>query len=595
MTLAPDIRDSLRALANRLDSASHGARRSLVEAEAKFLGLSTQTLYRKLKEVAGWSSGRKARADKGATSMDETVVQTIAAMKKETMRLNGKQTMFTTVARSLATVNGMEVTVSNAQLNRLMKARKLDVASQRAVDPVQQLRSLHPNHVHQVDPSLCLLYYMPTGEQHMMREDRFYKNKLENFVKVKLKVWRYVLYDHASATVIPWYIEAAGENQHNLFQFLMFAWSKQEGRLFHGVPKIVLWDKGTANTSAAIKNMLRNLEVEPIEHEAGHARVKGGVENANNLVETQFESRLKLEPVNNVDELNLAAFHWANAYNGNLLIDQDTRLRRHGLAQPIARYDLWQLIAADQLRILPPVEICRALLAGRTHERTVSPRMEVSFKHPQSDRSLSYSLRGLDGICVDDKVQVRPLVYGDCAIQIEAPRYDGEMLIYKLEPERNFDAFGFAANSPVIGEEYRAAPTTAIERAAKDMEALAYPGATQEEAKKARDKNVTPFGGQINSHSYIKDIEQPTYMPRRGEDIETPAHIRVEVPKLNATQVALRVYDALKRSLTSDEYTWIQGRYADGVPEDQIEQLIQQFTQPAEQPKQVAAGGLKLV
>ncbi|PXZ46053.1 integrase, partial [Pseudomonas aeruginosa] len=99
--------------------------------------------------------------------------------------------------------NGIHLGVSNAQLNRLMAARSLNVASQRQVDPVQALRAPHPNYLHEVDPSLCLLYYLK-GRQHIMREREFYKNKLENFAKVKLKVWRYVLYDRASGALVTW-------------------------------------------------------------------------------------------------------------------------------------------------------------------------------------------------------------------------------------------------------------------------------------------------------------------------------------------------------------------------------------------------------
>jgi hypothetical protein len=33
--------------------------------------------------------------------------------------------------------------------------------------------------VHQVDPSLCLVYYL-NGRQYIMEDREFYKNKLEN-------------------------------------------------------------------------------------------------------------------------------------------------------------------------------------------------------------------------------------------------------------------------------------------------------------------------------------------------------------------------------------------------------------------------------
>lgn len=412
-----------------------------------------------------------------------------------------------------------------------------------------------------------------------MRDREFYKNKLENYAKVKFKVYRYVMYDRASGAIVPWYTEAAGENQHSLFNFLMFAWGQQAGRLIHGVPYFLLWDKGSANTSAAIKELLRQLEVTPLEHEAGNSRAKGGVEGANNIVETQFESRLRFEPVEDVAQLNAAAFAWANAWNANLLPGQDSRLHRRGLAEPVARYDLWQLITAEQLRLLPPVEVCRALMAGKVETRQVRPDMTVQFRHPAAERTEFYSVRGLDGVCIDDTVTVRPLVYGDCAIRLEVQRYDGAPLIYRVEPERRYDRFGQLAAGAEIGAEYKAMPDTAIETAASAMDAQAYPGMNADEVKRARARKATPFAGQIDAHSHLKDIEQPTYMPRAGSEIDTPAHVNTAPAALDAVSAMLRIVDALGRNLTPDEHAFLSRRLAAGLPEDQLDALIAQFNQ----------------
>ena len=47
----------------------------------------------------------------------------------------------------------------------------------------------------------------------------------------------------------------------------------------------MIWDLGSANTSASIKSLLDSLEVEHIPHKRGHAWAKGGVEGSNNIVE----------------------------------------------------------------------------------------------------------------------------------------------------------------------------------------------------------------------------------------------------------------------------------------------------------------------
>lgn len=577
--ITPNIREYLNNVAIKLDNVGHGQRGPILDEAQVFLGVSRQTIYRQLKTVCGWSSERKVRKDKGKMSVSTDSLLALATMSRESVRDNGKQTMFTTTARGILEQNGHEINVSNATLNRLMRQRKLNAKAQQVANPVQSLRALHPNHVHEIDPSLCLIYYMK-NKQHIMRDRDFYKNKLENYAKVKYKVWRYTLYDRASGMIIPWYVEAAGENQHSLFQFLMFAWGKQDGRLFHGVPTLLYWDKGSANTSSAIKNLLDHLEVKYLEHEAGNARAKGGVENANNIIETQFESRLRFQPVSSIDELNHAAINWAEAYNANRLPGQDTRLRRTGLSEPISRQSLWQHIKAEQLRILPSVEICQALMASREQERQVKADLTISFKHPQADSSLIYSLKGLDGITVKDKISVRSLVYGDCAIQIEVPRYDGEALIYRVEPDRNFDKFGQRLDAPVIGEEYKSKGDTAIEQVAKAMDQVAYPNMTEDEIKKAKQKQVAPFGGQLNTLSYLDDINHPAYFEQKGNEIETPEHLKPATATLTLTAALMRITSSIGRRLTIDENKWLSARYQDGVPEDSLESLIRTFTTP---------------
>lgn len=593
--LSPEACDYVRQLARRLDDAEHGSGTAMVREAGEFLGLSVQTVYRHLKAVAGWSSGRKARSDKGSTSVSAEALVTLGAAQREAIRANGKQTLFTTTARGILEQNGHSFGVSNGQLNKLMRDRKLNVAAQRVADPVQALRAPHPNHTREIDPSLCLVYYLK-GRQYIMRDDEFYKNKLDRIAQIKFKVYRYVDYDRASACVVPWYTEAAGEDQHNLFKFLMFSWGLQEGRPLHGVPFHLLWDKGSANTSAAVRSLLDALGVNHITHEAGNARAKGGAENGNNIVETQFESRLRFQPVEDVEQLNAAAFAWANAYNANLIPGQDTRLRRPGLVMPTARYDLWQLITAEQLRVLPPVEVCQAFMRSKEEERQVKPDLSITFRHPAAERTLPYSLRGFDGINVGDTVVVRGLIFGDCAVQVQVLRYDGEPLLYRVEPNIEFDAFGQRTDAAEIGAEYKRTAKTQAEYAATEMDEAAYPGMTADEVKAARAKRATPFEGKMNSHGYLQDVVMPSYLPRQGSTIETPAHAAPAGPELlDPVTAMLRIVGAIGRHLTVEENAFFMKRYQDGVPEDQVEALIAQYQASADEQPMRAAGGLRAV
>lgn len=85
-------------------------------------------------------------------------------------------------------------------------------------------------------------------------------------------------------------------------------------------------------------------------------------------------------------------------------------------------------------------------------------------------------------------------------------------------------------------------------------------------------------------------------MPRASTEIETPAHAgSAPVPMLDAVAAMLRIAPAIGRNLSADEYAFFTRRYADGVPEDQIDALIEQYQQPAEEAPMRAAGGLRAV
>lgn len=587
MATAPDTtREYLRQLACRLDAAEHGGKGALLDEARALYGWSTGKLYTELERQAGWTSGRKTRTDKGRSRQGEDALHVVAALQRGSVRANGKQTMFTPLAASIAATNGHDITVSARQINRLTRARRLGVAQQQESHAPVQLRSLHPNHVHQVDPSLCLVYYL-RGEQKIIRDDEFYKNKLEKLAKVQWKVWRYVLWDHASGLVLPWYVQAAGESPLNLYKFLMHAWGQQPGRRFHGVPKVLMWDKGSANTAFAVQNLLRALEVESITHAAGNARAKGGVENANNLVETQFESRLRFDPVHSVEEMNARATQWAEAYNANALPHQDTRLRREGIPA-VARYDLWMKIRQDELRLLPPEPVCQHFLEGKTITRKVSRDMTVSYAHPRAEGSRRYALDGIAGVCAGDVLEISPLLFGDCAIRVRVPRFDGEDVHHRLEPIADLlDDYGRPLSAPVIGETWARRADTDADRAGKMLDGLLFPGMTAEQMDKARRGNAALMGGMVDAVRHLEHIEIPAALPRKGKDISIAAPV-FEAPPMTHFEASKALRGrGIERA---DLYPWLAAQYPDGVPEVELDTIAARLRGDAPAPRLQAVG-----
>ena len=582
--LPPDTLQDLMALRDKLCAAAPkgGERSRLVQEFAHLRGRNPSTVYRWLQDHAGHSTGRKRRSDAGATRLPAESLDFIATSIQQSTRANGISTKPICVAMNIAHQNGMTVNVGAGRVAALLRANRLDVKTQASARNHQRLRSLHPNHVHQIDPSLCLVYYMD-GQQRIMDEETFNKNKPASMDKVKLKVWRYTRYDHASSSLDVRYYEAAGENQTSLFEFLLHTWGKNGMRLSHGVPKMLLWDKGSANTSTGIKRLLDALGVRHETHATHHAWAKGGVESGNWIVERHFESRLRDEPVDTIEQLNASAEAWVRDYNANAMAHIDSRVKRDD-GQSYVRDDLWSLIAhhPGALVEMPERAVCAWFMRGKEDTRVVRDG-RISFVHPQSGKSELYSLQPwAKDFANGEKVRVSPLLLGDSLLRVEIDRRGQGPLHVDVEPERQFDAYGRPLSAALLGHEYKAAPHTAAQEATKQIAATAYgKGTSLEEAERLKAKNVRPFqhlndGKGIVAHTHLGKGELPTRLLPAAHAASTPdlAALRSQqaVRVLTGFEAAAelrRLGLAMDREKTAQLRAW----YPDGVPEDQLPAL----------------------
>lgn len=547
--LSPDLLQQLFTLRDALTCPSLGSGRTeLVESFSKSIDRSANTVWRWLKDHTGYDTGRKKRSDAGSSLMPAETLEMLAGLKREARRGNGKDTTGTPVAMNIAHGNGIALPVGKSRINAMMRERRLDVATVAAARNTIQLRTEYPNHLHQIDPSLCLIYYMK-GKQRIMRSEEFYHNKLDNYAKVQHKVWRYVRYDHASGSVDVRYFEAAGENQTSLFEFLLWTWGKQDRRVSHGIPKMLLWDKGSANTSAAIKSLLDALGVDHQTHQAGHAWAKGGVEQANNLVETHFECRLRFEPVDSIEQLNAAAENWVRDHNANAIMHVECRVKRAS-GELLVRDELWQRIlqTPQYLIAMPERRVCAYFLHGTEQSRQVR-NLRISFVHPELGKSHQYDLTPWaeylgNGI----QVKVWPMLLKQGALRVEISVIGRDPLMVEVPAVTEFDEFGRDINAQMIGEYSRAAMTF-DEAAEKRLVQAAFGiDATRDTAESARAKQQKPFahlneGKGLVAHSHLgkEALPQrllPAATPLNTTDIATARGNKVEFPPLSLMEFA---------------------------------------------------------
>jgi len=573
--------DELCRYAQRLTDAGYGEKGRIIDEALQLFDWTKDKFYNQLKKV-GWSANRKKRCDAGSTSQDQVALDLLKAGLRTGVRANGKQIMETPNMASILVANGYEMK-SNSTINRLLRQQK-STAKQLAKDrPYVQQRSLYPNHVHQVDPSICLLYYPPGCKkgkvQHYASEDEFYANKPENLEKIKhLRVWRYVLTDHFSDVIAVRYFATAGESTAVLFEFLVWCWGIKSGNPFHGTPDILIWDKGSANTSKALAQALPQLRVKPIAHAVKHSRAKGQVEKGNDMVEKLFESRILLEPVNSVEELNCRVEAWQIAYNGNTIPGYNSIHGRHKMP----RFACWQKIMQANfivhLKLLPDEKLCRYLLSHEPKVRKVKNDLTITLRHPKAKATLTYDVSKLANIYIDMDVKVSPILMGDsCSALVRVENFNKEEAIHEVQP-LIFDEAGFRVDAPVVGENFVQRADTVVDTQAKVADRKAFPDLCDDDIKKAKLKKVQPFSslpnGGLNSLSHLQHVKNPDFIMPKGEQITLAELDKKPVKTLDSLALKMRVVSALDRPLSRVETSYLDSLQVD---ESAIEHILEQL------------------
>lgn len=560
--------DLLRDLATRLGAAPHGGRTALVDKAAQTLCVSRQEVYRRLKDV-GFASGRKRRADLGSSMVTKEVAMQAAALVQGARRKTGKKTMPLTTALEILRDNGrgsvdaetgeVRLPESAATLSRIMRRHGCHPAMLQQGKTHTHMQSLHPNHVWQIDASLCVLFYLPKQGLQVMPEGVFYKNKIKNLEKVaKERVWRYVITDHYSGTLYVRYVLAAGETAANLAEiFLQGIQQRGLDDPMHGVPLHLMMDIGSANTAYLFLNLLKLLGVEVLVHKPGNSQAKGQVEQGQNLVETQFEGRLAFMHIETIEQLQAAADRWRKHFNAF------ARHTRHGKT----RNDMWLSINEAQLRIAPSMELCRELVTTKPVHATVRADMSITHSIKGFGRQ-TYDLRYLDGLVPGMKVAVVVNPYKAPAVDVAVMDERGDETIWTVEPVQMTEA-GFRADAAIWGQEHKALPETVADKRTKEIEAAGVVA--------GRKTGVAPYGLDIEAD--INAAPAPAYIPRRGRDLGLDASRR-EIAPLSHVEAAKLLKARLGQEWNADHYAWIVQRYPDGVPADQIEEIATRLAAP---------------
>lgn len=577
MSLNPVIVGRLAQVLQAAQAAPRGGKQAIYEAACAELGMSTATLHRHLGKITV-KPERKKRSDAGDVSLtrDEAVAISAALMTShrksnkrlmsigqavEVMRANGEVR-----AERTDTATGELVPLSDSAIARALRHYNLHPDQLNRPTPAVELKSLHPNHVWQVDASLCVLYYLNARTEsesglQVMERDKFYKNKPANLKRIEAdRVWSYEITCHHSSTIYLQYVMGA-ESGTNLADCFINAIQKREGDPFHGVPFVLMMDMGSANTSGLFTNLARRLQVKTIAHAPGNARATGQVEKTRDLIERSFESGLRLRPVRDLAELNAQAQRWARWFNATKVHS------RHGKT----RYDAWMTITAEQLRVAPPVEICQALLTESPETRKVTDFLTVSYKGREFD------VRGVPNVMVGEKLHItlNPWVL-DAAMVVDTDA-EGNEVLHSIPLVVRDDA-GFRTDANVIGEDWKRPADTQLEANRKEVDRFAYDATTDAEAEAKRKAKAVPFGGRIDPGKVIDQAPERTFLPRRGTDLQTTVSTQKAPARVLSPFEAAAELVRLGVTMTRETSAQVRAWYPDGVPEDELQDLQARLT-----------------
>ncbi len=573
--LTCEQKKELHGIADKLKSAQVRERKTLLESAADLLGFSVKSVRRYLAQETGWKPERKTRRDKGISSVSQDYAMLVAGIQQTGKRATGKVLNSVNSVQDILAGNGIlpvdaktgeTKAVSASTVRRAMKNYHLDNSVLKKSTPAVAQKSLHPNHVWELDASVCVLFYLPNGKVKSVDDKEAYKNKPENLEKIgRDKVIRYVITDHYSGFIFVRYSTGA-EDAKGVLDTLIEAISKRsEYDPMHGVPEILVMDKGAGNKSGMIHAFCENLGIQTVFHKTGNPRAEGQVENAQNLVEKNFEGRLRFSNITTLQELQTACDKWRIHFNAREILRRASKTRA----------SLWTSISQEHLKICEK-DVLREIACWQAVTRKIDGNFEISVATKKfGKQTYDVSALSLYGISNGYEVNVflNPFTAPDITVKFQQP--DGSLVQMDFSP-LVFDEAGFRADAPVIGEAFDAHKKTEAENALEKIEKLAFDAQTSKEAEIKKQKGDRPF----QNIDFMADIKKsPAYLHAAGKPV-----LEREPQRLSQTQTAMAIKDRLPELWMKNPrkaMEWLKGK-GSSFDETMLDELVAEFKETFE-------------
>jgi hypothetical protein len=535
----------VRELAGQLDTVRGRARAALKRDFIRLYGCSPSTLSRALCEV-GLRSHCRADAGTRRVAVTDDDLMKIAVLQKSSESLRKGVIMPAEDAIDIAEENGLVPanTVRAGYYNAWLREKGGSRIDQQQAAPHIQLRSLGPNHVHQVDFSLAVNWKIFQGK--LAYEHLIYKNKLPEAGIPRL--WRLIVVDHATGCLFPFYAESTGETVQVLLEGLYRAWTEKQLRgqsikqiyPFRGVPQILMADRGSANRAGITIHLLQRLGIKLNICEG--ARSKGTVEVSHNFWEQHFESRMRLHPPSSVEQLNEWAIDFAVRYCG-----QETHSRYCSQRSLMWAWHINRKPETQLRELTCNFETFKSIAVSEPQKALVNGARIIRFKGKK--------YRVPNDFLPGEHVSVQYSPYQFPRIQVRA--WDVPTSPSWVCEPVELDEFGFAVDGAVIGQQYKSHKKTETARFADTAAAAA------KELVEAQ---------QIRAFGYHAAKVDPIEI--KHEAAEVPLPNDVSIARMTRIQARQEVQQILGRPFTPPEAQYINDLFGAEVTESEIASAV---------------------
>ncbi|MBI1397082.1 MAG: DDE-type integrase/transposase/recombinase [Betaproteobacteria bacterium] len=499
----------------------------------KYRGVySKDAIYRAAYDE-GWTSGRRPRRDRGASKrFSQEDLELVARVKKAGARPQLRKQLITTeqaLAQLAANGHCQFEGASASTVDRLLRKAGLGERARKHPKEHVTMRSLHPNHVWQLDASIAVQWRIGPGGKRLARRDEFTLHKPEKWKEEREILLRWLVVDHYSGAMFVRYVLAPGENAKDLLSFLIEAMQpKPDAQRFPfcGVPAMLMLDRGAAGQSKIFQRFLKAIGIEALTHNPGSPQAKGAVEVSHNIWERFFEWQLLLKPASTLEELNERAMVACTVLNATQIHS------RHGRT----RSAMWRSITADQFRHAPPAEHCFAVASTAPHSRVVDKFRRITFGGQEWQIT--------SPVTRNEKVRVElnPWAPDDLIVTTaEGERLACERII--------LEQAGFRFDAPIIGHEHARHAATPAEKLEKAAATLPPP---------------------IEPKSRIETVPAVAYLPLPGTPLDM-SELLPKQPPIPADNVPRRLREALGLARITEEQRELIDELLDG--REQVEEV----------------------